>query len=275
MDWSEAWAEVKELPTRMRTIRVVGWQEAKRADPREVVASLAAGDLWILKRVFPQTAMRILREDVIEWVRSRPTSFHKMLEGSPDFHRIIDLETGTKYAFRCCKHSAYFYRWNGDPIGAYSLVTGPWRAAKRMMGLDPFSYEANTPRDGVVDRVQVVRYPPSIGFLEPHHDPHEHQRLFFSVYMSRRGVDYDGGGFYALDQKDRPVEIEDAIEVGDACIGAATIVHGVSPCDRGKKADWNATDGRWFLSLYSNASDEVPRRHTGRPARLEIPEVMP
>ena len=36
------------------------------------------------------------------------------------------------------------------------------------MGLNPKEYEKNTPKDGVVDRVQVVQYPSKIGYLEPH-----------------------------------------------------------------------------------------------------------
>ncbi len=103
----------------------------------------------------------------------------------------------------------------------------------------------------------MVRYPPAIGYLEPHVDAWQHQRCFFSVYMSKRGVDYQGGGFYFVDAKGAAQYLEDQIDVGDVCLGHANLLHGVAPCDRDKTPDWNAADGRWFLSLYSNASDEV------------------
>jgi len=39
--------------------------------------------------------------------------------------------------------------------------------------------------------------------------------------------------------------------------------------------DWNSPAGRWFLSMYSNASDEVKNRHTGKPAKLDLKGVRP
>lgn len=279
--WS--WLEGHQpRPDRARGVRIFDWLEfrAKVGEATdsfvdEVIGSLYDGDVWIIKRAFPVQWMRELKSATVRWMRGREPSFHKMLEGSPDFHRIIDRETGRKYAFENCKHSAYFYRWNDDPLGIWPEVTARWRVMKVLMGMNPDEYERFTPRDGVVDRIQVVRYPPAIGFLEPHADPFMHQRLFFSGYMSRRGADYHGGGFYLVGAGDKVIEVEHLIEVGDACVGYATVMHGVAPCDRDKVPDWNATDGRWFLSMYSNASDEVRHRHTGRPVKVNIPGVMP
>jgi hypothetical protein len=283
--FSDAWEQVErraDLPSRARQVLTMDFSKVQRAVETkdswlalELARCLYAGDLLILKGAFHVAEMHYIRDAASAFMRSAPSSFHKMLEGSPDFHRAIDLESGRKYSFACCKHSAYFYRWNDDPLGIWPMVTQRWRIIKQLMGLKGDEYERNTPKDGVVDRIQVVRYPPAIGFLEPHADPHLHQRLFFSGYMSKRGVDYHGGGFYAIGVGDRVMDIERYIEIGDACVGYATVYHGVAPCDRTKTPDWNDIDGRWFLSMYSNASDEVPNRHTGRPVKLNIPEVLP
>lgn len=284
MTFADHWklAETKPMPTRMRALRTIQWQEfALGASGRipgfeaALVASLMAGDLWLLRGAFTEAFMRTLKDRTLAWTRSREPSFHQMVEGTPDFHRIIDLEAGRQYAFHGCKHSAYFYRWNADPLGIWPAITARWRVVKAAMGLAPDAYERFTPKDGVVDRIQVVRYPPAIGYLEPHADPHQHQRLFFSCYMSRRGVDFHGGGFYAVDQDDQPRFIEDDIRIGDASIGCATVVHGVAPCDRHKAPDWNKSDGRWFLSLYSNAADTGQQRATGKPVKLSLEGVTP
>ena len=38
-----------------------------------------------------------------------------------------------------------------------------------------------------------------------------------------------------------------------------------------KKPDWkDMNDGRWFLSMYSNQSDEVEKRHTGHSISEEV-----
>lgn len=283
--YAAAWSSIEAAlpqPSRYAGLTVMDWAEFSErvagADPEFVdcvVDSLYRGKFWLLRGAFTPAFMESLRLRTIEWTRGRPESFHKMLEGSPDFHRIIDLEAGRKYSFECCKHSAYFYRWNDDPLGIWPEITARWRVIKTVMGLASDAYERLTPKDGVVDRIQVVRYPPAIGFLEPHADPHLHQRVFLSAYMSKRGTDFQGGGFYAVGPDDQAVDAEAQFRVGDICIGYASVYHGVAPCDRDKVPDWGATNGRWFLSLYSNASDEIPQRHTGRPVKLDIPGVRP
>jgi hypothetical protein len=283
--YKPAWEKLESStprPARVRTVIETDYEEFRKKVQQQadsfvesIVSSLYAGDAYLLKRAFPADFMINLRKKVDEYWKAKPSEFFKMLEGSPDFHRIIDLEAGKKYSFRGCKHSCYFYPWNDDPLNLFEPIYERWRVMKLLMGLRPDDYEKNTPKDGVVDRIQVVRYPPGIGFLEPHSDPYLHQRVFFSGYMSKRGVDYQGGGFYLVGPGDKVVELEDKIDVGDVCIAYATVYHGVAPADRHKAPDWERDDGRWFLSMYSNASDEVPDRHTGHPVRLSIDGVLP
>lgn len=270
--FSKEWDAVKgePLPSEVRNIVFMAYREfqanvwaGKARFAREFVHSTLGGDAWILKGAFASNFMRTMRKKVIAWCAERPSEFHKMLDGSPDFHRVIDESVSALYSIKAGKHSAYFYRWNDDPLDLWPTVTSRWRVVKRAMGLASTAYEANLPSDGVVDRIQVVRYPPAIGFLEPHVDAHEHQRFFFSGYMSKRGVDYEGGGFYFLRGEEK-VEIEDRLEVGDVCIGYASLKHGVAPCDLHKTPSWEAHDGRWFLSMYSNASDAMKDRATAK-----------
>jgi len=269
-------------PERVRNVIQMGYQEFKgkvqeQSDSfvHSILDSLYSGDAYLIKGAFPKAFMTDLRKNVHAYWQERPSEFYKMLEGSPDFHRIIDPEAGKKYSFGSCKHSCYFYHWNDDPLDVFAPINERWRVLKLLMGLEPHAYESNTPKDGVVDRIQVVRYPPRIGFLEPHTDPYLHQRLIFSGYMSKRGVDFQGGGFYLVGEGDRVINVEDDIDVGDICFAYATVYHGVAHVDRDKEPDWEQDDGGWFLSMYSNASDEVPNRHTGHPIKLSIQEVMP
>lgn len=279
------WERLERLlprPERVRNVVTVDYLEFvekinRQEDPfvKSMVGSLYSGDVYLLKSAFPERFMVDLRTSVQEYWSAKPSEFYKMLERTPDFHRIIDFETGKKYSFRVCKHSAYFYNWNDDPLKLFGVIYERWRVIKLLMGLRPDEYERNTPKDGVIDRVQIVRYPPRIGFLEPHSDPYLYQRLFLSGYMSKRGIDYQGGGFYLVGSGDKVVEVEDQIDVGDVCIGYATVYHGVAPADKDKEPNWESDDGRWFLSMYSNESDEVVNRHTGHAVRILIEGVMP
>ena len=281
--FAPVWEQVEKnpRPERVRHLFHMDWADLKHyvrmGDPEwieDMVRSLYAGDVYILTQAFDPAWMRELRAKTIEYWTTKPSEFYQMLEGCPDFHRLIDLETGKKYSFPVCKHSAFFYPWNDDPLEVFFTINKRWRVIKVLMGLEPDAYEKNTPKDGVVDRIQIANYPPRIGFLAPHCDPHLHQRLFFSGYMSKRGVDYSGGGFYLVGRNDEVLEAEHNISIGDIGIGYATIYHGVAPSDRSKEVKWDGS-GRWFLSMYSNASDEFPNRHTGHPVTLDLPGVLP
>ena len=283
--FSEAWERITqtgELPTRARLILhrdySVFRDQVLKQEPdfvANIVSSLYHGDIYILKKAFDPSFMKWVIDKAFEYGQETPSSFHKMLEGSPDFHRIIDLKTGKKYSFNVCKHSAFFYPWNDDPLGIFPAVNLRWRIIKQLMGLEPTAYEKNTPKDGVIDRIQIAQYPSRIGFLEPHSDPYLFQRLFFSGYMSKRGMDYQGGGFYLVGANDSIIEVEDEIDIGDIGIGYATVYHGVAPCNRDLEPHWDSMAGRWFLSMYSNASDEVKNRHTGHAVKLDLPGVLP
>lgn len=271
----EALVNEDTLPRRLREVHEIPYEDfhAKvlRQEPQfiqHITSSLYAGDAWFIRGAFPQPFMVRLKQATHQWCKQRPSAFHKMLEGCPDFHRMIDAETGKKYSFQAAKHSAYFYPWNGDPLGIFPFVWERWGAVKFLSGQRVDEYSRNTPKDGVIDRIQVVRYPSGAGMLETHSDPYLHQRLIISGYMSKRGEDYEAGGFYMIGADDRRVDMEDRIEVGDMCIAYATVLHGVEVIDPRKPLNWDSMEGRWFLSMYSNASDEVANRHTGYAVKL-------
>jgi hypothetical protein len=261
----------EKLPRFLQQIHEIEYDEFRaKVDSEDsefvnsAVQALYAGDAFIIRGAFPAQFMRDLQGRTHEWCQRRPESFHKMLEGTPDFHRRITEELASNYSIRHVKHSAYFYPWNDDPMGILDHIRERWRLIKNLSGHHRDEFEKNTPKDGVVDRVQVVRYPSGAGHIESHTDPYRYQRLIISCYMSKRGVDFASGGFYVLGVDEREMDMESAIEVGDICIHYASILHGVKIVDEDEDLDWDSTQGRWFLSLYSNVSDHVKDRHTSR-----------
>ena len=267
-------------PSRVRKLLRRDWEGFKERVEREdelfcksIVSSLYAGDCYVLSEAFDKDFMLYLKDKAFKFFQSEPSSFHQMKEGVKDFHKKIDLEEGRKYSFQVCKHAAYYFPWNEDPI--FEPINERWRVIKKLMGLKETEYETNTPKEGVVDRIQLAQYPNRVGFLEPHSDPYLHQRLFISGYVCQRGRDYQGGGFYLVGNGNEVVDAEQDISIGDIGIGYATVYHGVSPCNREQPTNWDSDEGRWFLGLYSNVSDEVKDRHTGSSAKLNLPGVMP
>ena len=251
--------------------RAVAAQEPRFVE--SVVQSLYAGDLYVLKHGFPQRFMVDLLNKVHDYWGKTPASFHKMVEGCPDFHRIQDEQIAAKYVFKSVRHSCYFFHWNGDPLGMIPPIMERWRVFKVLGGFPADAYERHTPKDGVVDRIQIAQYPPKIGISETHSDPWKNQRTFISAFMSKRGVDYHAGGFYVVGPGNVFIDVEPAIDVGDIAIGYATVMHGVARIDPHQECDWSSKDGRWWLGLYSNSSDMVKERATGVRKTVELTQA--
>ena len=223
------------------------------------------GNIFIIKNSFEEKFINKVKNNFLEFINSQESSFHKMKENCPDFHRVIDENVSNLYSIKALKHSAYFFPWNEDKYNLFEPIYEKWRFLKVLGGRVFYEFEKNTPKDGIVDRIQVLRYPPG-GSLETHSDPYHNQRTFISIYMSKRGEDYESGGFYVLNKNKQKVDIEDYITSGDVGFGYASIMHGVDKINGLKNCEWDTNKGRWFIGLYSNDSDEKDKRITSQKA---------
>ena len=229
---------------------------------KSIIESLYLGDVFILKNGFPKDYMLRLKKIMHEYGKKSESSFHKMLEGCPDFHRQITPELAKNYGLRQIKHSYYFFPWNKDQFNLFGSIYKRWGVFKFLSGFQFNAYEKNTPSTGVVDRLQIAKYPSGVGELEVHSDPYLYQKVAISVIMAKKGEDYETGGAYVLGENRQRIDLEDALDIGDIYLVYPTVCHGVETIDKGSKVDWNSIKGRWFMGFYSNASDENVRRHT-------------
>lgn len=256
-------------PRAMRKTLILEFKDFKnkifkqRSDDVDKLAnSLYAGDAYILKKAFPSDYLINLAKRTFELGKQSKSAYHPMLEGCPDFNRIIDEEVSKKYSYTAVRHSFFFFHWNKDPLDFFEEVNQRWRVFKFLGGYQQCEYENNTPVDGIVDRIQVVRYPAGGGGLEHHVDPTKNQRVIIGAMMSKRGVDYETGGFYFVDSNADRVDLETQLEIGDMVCAYPTIVHGVTSVDAHKSLNWSSNEGRWFLGLYSNDSNHIKKRKT-------------
>ena len=271
--FKEFWKSIEKpetLPMYMRDYTVMPFDELKKRVleqdkdfVKSIVNSLYAGDIFILKRAFTPEFMINLREKIHEEGKKTPPEFYKMLEGCPNFHRLIDATVAKNYSFESLKHSYYFFPWNKDKFNLFEKTYKQWRIIKMLSGLRPDEYENNTPKDGVVDRIQIVHYPSGTGRIETHSDPYLIQRLIISGIMSKRGRDYSTGGSYFINKENKKTDLEDNFDIGDFVIYYPTIHHGVATIDEGKETNWSSIEGRWWFGPFSNASDHQKERHTG------------
>tara|TARA_B100000900_G_scaffold398929_1_gene400880 strand:+ start:2511 stop:3377 length:867 start_codon:yes stop_codon:yes gene_type:complete len=220
--------------------------------------------------ILKNSASKKLKKTVLELAneyKKRKSSFYKMYDGCPNFHRVIDKKITKKYSLFAIKHSFYFYNWNIKTKLEKELKNGVyrhWRYIKFLAGNGKNKFEKNIPSDGQIDRLQIVRYPAGGGELRDHVDPRKNQRIVSGIIMSKLGVDFQKGGFYFKSSKLKKLNIEEHLDEGDAVIFYGSIAHGVDKVDPNEKLIWNSNKGRWFVGMFVNDSDHVRNRITAK-----------
>ena len=270
--YQKEWEAIEDEKTQPRFLREVVSTPYKEfsekvlaQDPefaRTIVKSLYSGDVYILKQGFPSKFLQNLAVELHQYGKKTPSSFHKMLDECPDFHRVITPELAKNYSLRQIKHSYYFFPWNNDPFNVFESVNERWKVFKFLGGFPLNAYENNLPSTGIIDRLQIAQYASGVGEPELHSDPYLYQKVAISGIMSKRGEDYKTGGAYILNENKEKINIEDSVDIGDIYLVYPTVFHGVEIIDKDKNVDWDSFDGRWFMGLYSNASDLYEKRHT-------------
>jgi len=268
-EWERVRGE-RGCPTRLRNIVEMGFEafqllvsEGAKKQITEVVESIFSGNIIILKETMPKDFLRNVRQQLHQLGTKTDPEYYKMIEGCPDYHRLIDADVAKNYSFVAIKHSYYFFPWNEDRFNLLSETYKRWSTIKIASGLSSDAYKNNTPKNGIVDRLQVVHYPSGAGRIETHSDPYKIQPIIISGIMSKRGEDYKTGGVYFIDLNDTAIDVEDRLDPGDWIIYAPTVLHGVKTVDEHVVPDWTLSSGRWWFGPFSNASNEVKNRHTG------------
>ena len=262
-----------ELPYFYRNIIEIDFNEFKKkiySDNKvfseHLVKSLLAGDVYIMKNTFSSEYLEKLKNETEKSWETKESQFFKIHENCPNFYRNITENLSKKYAFKQIKQTQYFFPWNNDFCDLYHETYKRWRVLKYLSGFYKDVWEKDTPKDGIVDRIQIVKYPPNSGLLELHQDPYVYQKFFISVYLTKKGIDYEDGGMYFIDKNKNKFLFEDLVDIGDMSFGFGTIYHGVDISRPVEKNHENGSNGRWFMGLYTTVSDYVENRHTGKPA---------
>lgn len=276
--YQREWKDIEDEDTQPRFLREVisasykeFGEKVLEQDPkfvRTIVNSLYSGDIYILKKAFSGELLKNLVTNMHLHGKSTPSSFPKMLDGCPDFHRIITSELSKNNSVQQIKHAYFLFPWNKDPL--FKMIYERWRVFKFLGGFPLDSYEKNIPSTGPVDRIQIAQYVSGEGELEVHFDPTLNQKMTISVIMSKRGEDFFDGGSYALDKNKERVDIEDDLDIGDIYIFYPTVLHGVETIDKENKVDWGSHKGRWFMGLYTSTSDSYAKQHAYYGVETEI-----
>jgi hypothetical protein len=262
-------------PKYVEKVKYIEFKDLKEAidSNNEVYLKRIIRNMYVKKEAYilRHAATKRLKETILDlanhYKKTRKTSFHKMLDGSPNFHRAINKNITKKYSLFAIKHSFYFYNWNIKSKLEKKLKDGVyrhWRYVKSLAGNSKNQFEKNIPSDEQIDRLQIVRYPAGGGELRDHVDPRKNQRVVSGIIMSKMGEDFLKGGFYFKSSKTKKINIENRLEIGDAVIFYGSIAHGVEKVDPQEKLLWKSNKGRWFIGMFVNDSDHVNNRITAK-----------
>jgi|TARA_Y100000389_G_scaffold198470_1_gene235032 hypothetical protein len=263
------------LPSYVKKVKELDFRLLKKAidDKNITFLKKLIRNMYLKKEAYilKYSADKKLKETIIglanSYKKSKESTFFKMLDGTPNFHRVIDKKITKKYSLFAIKHSFYFYNWNIRSKLEKKLKNGVykhWRYVKLLAGNKKTKFEKNIPSDGQIDRLQIVRYPAGGGELRDHVDPRKNQRVVSGIIMSKLGKDFQKGGFYFKSSKKKKINIEKKLDEGDAVIFYGSIAHGVEKVDPKEKLSWKSNKGRWFIGMFVNDSDHVKNRVTAK-----------
>lgn len=226
--------------------------------------SLLNGDVYLLKNVIDKKFLNNLKSNIVNYYFKKGFNFYKMIDGIPNFANKIDEKNIKNYSVKMNKHVFYAFPFNEkkSKFRIFSEFYKYWSNFKYLSGYKKNQFSKFIPSNGLVDRIQVVRYSNDSGFLNPHRDPHYYQKFFINTYMSKKGIDYDEGGFYLLGKNNNKFDVEKEIEPGDVCFGFSTLAHGVDKIKTYKKISNNLFSGRWFVTMGTVVTDVLKKRHT-------------
>ena len=156
-------------PTRVSDIKIIDYADIVRqlddhnqAYAENLIRQLYSGVAFIVRNAAPPNFKETMLEIARHYESDEPEGFYKMVDGTPNFHRIIDDEITKKYSLYAIKHSYYFYNWNIHSDLEKRFKEGVyrfWRYVKLLAGNTLEAFEKNIPSDGQIDRLQIVKYP--------------------------------------------------------------------------------------------------------------------
>ena len=230
-------------------------------------------EAYILRNSGAKKLKKTIIDLANHYKKTRKANFYKMMDGTPNFHRVIDRNITKKYNLFAIRHSFYFYNWNIRNKLEKNFKDGVyrhWRYVKSIAGNNKNQFERNIPSDNQIDRLQIIRYPAGGGELRSHVDPRKNQRIVSGLIMSKIGEDFIKGGFYFKSSKTKKKYIEKRLELGDAVMFYGSIIHGVGKVDPHEKLVWKSNKGRWFIGMFVNDSDHVRNRVTPKDVSTRV-----
>jgi len=237
-----------------RDVRWIDDHAALLADDARLAAvreDIAAGDVYIARRVIDPDLLAEWRSYLEGVGRGSLPNYAPIEAGAPNFHRMN--RNDSRAYVPGCFHQFVFFPWNQDPFDLFHACASIYHMKNRLSGLPAGKFLGVQPQDGCTARLAFQVYPRGGGFLSRHADPVDHHQLTVPIMqISRKGTDFQSGGLFVQMADGRDLVIDDVAEPGDVVYFNAACPHGVEPIDPDVPLRWTTFAGRWMLLFAVN-----------------------
>ena len=244
----------------VREVReVVGIPDSEAAI-REMEDSLRAGDVWVLRSVYPKKKLFRVRQYLANVASNSLPNYQPIVQDAPNFHRVYgDERSYVEGRF----HQWSFFPWNLDVFGLFEELAPIYHLNNRINGWPKDRYLGLEAEGGCIARLTFQAYPRGAGYIARHLDaagPHKFTTI--TMCLSKKGEDYRSGGLYLGRGKGKPdLDVDAMLDMGDVTVMHSELEHGVETIDPETELDWLAMRGKWTLVLAVNKladTNEVP-----------------
>jgi len=232
------------------------FEEWVRSDSDGFMQRIHAPEAFVIRAYYDRDYILQLRQRVFEQARRSEPSWHPLLDGCPDYHRVHDNYAGAHVKSRM--HGFYHHGWKPENRELFDHFGDIFRLKCHLAGdLDPEVLVRQIPSQGVVARVNLQHYPRGGGGISEHSDPHGDFALIQTlVQASEPGKDFTTGGLFARETAGGEKHYLDFhTEPGDLMVLSPGIPHGVDAVDPDEPYGLSQNAGKWTILPIFVASD--------------------
>ena len=219
------------------------------------IDQLSSGNIFVLKNSINSKFLDDAKIKLHNITKNKKPIDPKIKAGSKNGFYISNNLSSKGY--KTYDKSFYFFSWNKDQTGIYEKIINIYKPLKILNGLGNNEITKNKPRDGVIERLHAINYPLNSGQISRHYDPINVSIFNFGMYATEYGLDYDKGGFFVLNNKNKKIVLDKEIKKTDIVLFFPSLIHGV---DKVKMLKQKISDGRWFFTINLIQSHEVKNR---------------
>jgi len=221
-----------------------------RSLQNEIKMKIKNGHMIVFKKFVDKKIINKLKKYLVNIGKNSLPGFEPISNHAKNHHRVVNNDP--RSFVKGCFHQFSFFPWNQDPFSIFNeFKEGYWIKNILSNNAKDTFLKINS-KNEIVARLSFQFYPKGQGYLNLHSDPiGNHQITAPILVMSSKGKnkDFNKGGSYLLNKKNKKIYIEDKADIGDLIMYDASIPHGVDYIDGKnlKKNSWINFEGRWML----------------------------